>query len=138
MFPCLPRDVEAELRNEEIYKADLWNKKSAGDIECLELLCVAPAMNGCVAVADCLNYFNDGHEITVGIQLMFDMLAEGCSFIIGKLNELSPKGDARIIMTGAPLIPMIGSAIHFRVELSVNQVIDNIVSADCVPASFFA
>ena len=58
MFPCLPCNVEAVLRNEEVYKADLRDEKSAGDIERLELLCITPAMERCITVADCLSYFN--------------------------------------------------------------------------------
>ena len=50
MLPSFPCNVEAVLRNEEVYKADLRYEKPAGDIERFELLGVAPAMKRSIAV----------------------------------------------------------------------------------------
>ena len=76
VLPSFPCNVEAVLRNKEIYKADLRYEKPAGDIERFELLGVAPAMKRSIAVADCLSHFNDGQQIAVLTKLVFHIFSE--------------------------------------------------------------
>ena len=99
MLPSFPCNVEAVLRNKEIYKADLRYEKPAGDIERFELLGVAPAMKRSIAVADCLSHFNDGQQIAVLTKLVFHIFSEVGSFLFGQLRQLIPIGDTRIVMT---------------------------------------
>ena len=138
VLPSFSCNVEAVLRNEEIYEADLWYKELSGDIERFELLGVAPAMKRSIAVADCLSHFNDGQQITVLTKLVFHVFSEAGSFLFGQPRQFIPIGDTRIVMTRPFLIPAIRCAIDFRVKLPVNQIEDYIVGTDCVPASFLA
>lgn len=41
-------------------------------------------------------------------------------------------------MTGTLFVPAVGRSVVFRVDLTVNQIKDNIVGTDFVPARFFA
>ena len=115
MLPSLPRNIEAVLRDEEVCKAYLRDQILAGDVERLELLHADPAVKGCVAVAGYINHIYDCQEITVGFQLMINQFAEGFQPFIGELTQLCPIGNARGVMTGASLIPIIGSVIDLRV-----------------------
>ena len=99
VLPSFPCNVEAVLRNKEIYKADLRYEKPAGDIERFELLGVAPAMKRSIAVADCLSHFNDGQQIAVLTKLVFHIFSEAGSFLFGHPRQLIPIGDTRIVMT---------------------------------------
>ena len=99
VLPSFPCNVEAVLRNKEIYEADLWYEKLAGNIERFELLGVTPAMKRSIAVADCLSHFNDGQQIAVLTKLIFHVFSEAGSFLFGQLRQLIPIGDTRIVMT---------------------------------------
>ena len=84
VLPSFSCNVEAVLRNEEIYEADLWYKELSGDIEWFELLGVAPAIKRSIAVADCLSHFNDGQQITVLTKLVFHVFSKAGSFLFGQ------------------------------------------------------
>ena len=86
MFPCLPCNVEAVLRNEEVYKADLRDEKSAGDIELLELLRVDPYMNRCITVTGYICNIDDNQKIAIGFHFVFEHFMESYLFIICELR----------------------------------------------------
>ena len=56
-------------------------------------------MKRSIAVADCLNHFNDGQQITVLTKLVFHVFSEAGSFLFGQPRQFIPIGDTRIVMT---------------------------------------
>ena len=109
-------DPERRAKYHGAVVKDHYGRQIAGDLRCI------------------LN----GENIVILCQLIHNVLSEGASFFVGHAEQFSAIGDAGVVMTGPLLVPEIGSAIVFRVNLSVNEVEDYIVNPNCVTAGFLA